>query len=165
MTPGEARPGSIQEAAQVPDPQTAPRLPPRMRPWQFQSLQVENVSQTQPDPSPTVCWAVQLPLRPLAVPSVQRAKDGGCPSEGQGEPWEGALRSRSERRLPTYTWDAESTPPSTRTKQEAPSNLKFTAFLGTPGELGSQGPCRCTCERRQCEYPPTWGRGPRRGLG
>ena len=165
MTPGEARPGSIQEAAQVPDPQTAPRLPPRMRPWQFQSLQVENVSQTQPDPSPTVCWAGQLPLRPLAVPSVQRAKDGGCPSEGQGEPWEGALRSRSERRLPTYTWDAESTPPSTRTKQEAPSNLKFTAFLGTPGELGSQGPCRCTCERRQCEYPPTWGRGPRRGLG
>ncbi|CAN0346874.1 unnamed protein product [Rangifer tarandus platyrhynchus] len=81
-----------------------------MCPWQFQSLQVENVSQTPPDPSPTVCWAGHLPIRPLAVPSVQRAKN-----------WQLPLRRA-------------------RTEQEAPENVKLTASLGTPESWGHRVP-------------------------
>lgn len=59
------------------------------------------------------------------------------------------LRSRSERRLPTYAWDAEGTPPSTRTKQETPSNLKFTAFLGTPESWGHRLPASAPADLGQ----------------
>lgn len=69
---------------------------------------------------------------------------GSCPSEGRGEPpGKGLvrlLRSRRERRLPTYPQDTDSTPPSTRTGQEAPDNVKFTAFLGTPESWGRRVP-------------------------
>ena len=94
---------------------------------------------------------------------------GSCPSEGRGEPpWEGACEAPQKQKreeTPHLPLGCRQHPSLHKDRTRGTRQRETHGVPGGPRELGSQGPCRCPCERREREHLPTWGRGPQKSTG
>ena len=89
---------------------------------------------------------------------------GGAPQKGEVSPGKGLseAEARGDSPLTPGTQRAPLPPQGQNKRHQATWNSQH---CWGPRRAGVTGSLQAHCERRQCEHPPTRGRGPRRSLG